>query len=190
MPGNGQRPGRRWNWHRLDDEWAHRIVDAAGVHKGDVVVEFGAGDGALTEPLLRTGARVIAVELHPRRAELLRERFAGTAVRVVEMDAREFTAPGRPFRVVANPPFSIATELLARLVRRDSALTAADLVLPDFTARRFCERPDGRAVGAEMGLRVPRRAFTPPAPADAVVLRLRPQRHRQRHRQRLRLRLR
>lgn len=40
-----------------------RIVDAAGLDAGSVVVELGAGRGILTRPLAATGARVIALEL-------------------------------------------------------------------------------------------------------------------------------
>jgi len=39
------------------------------------VLDVGAGQGALTGPLIQAGARVIAVELHPGRAEALRRRF-------------------------------------------------------------------------------------------------------------------
>ena len=57
-----------------------------------MVVDLGAGDGALTASLERTGARVLAVELHPARAAELRSRFAGTRVAVVEVDLAAFVA--------------------------------------------------------------------------------------------------
>jgi len=47
------------------------------------VLDIGAGEGALTGPLLDAGATVIAVELHPRRAATLRDRYAGRRLRVV-----------------------------------------------------------------------------------------------------------
>ena len=65
MPG-GSPPA--WGWYRLDPAWADRLVADSGVSRGDLVLDIGAGDGALTEPLLERGARVIAVELHPGRA--------------------------------------------------------------------------------------------------------------------------
>ena len=76
------------------------------VTRHDVVLDLGAGLGALTRPLAATGARVIAVELHPRRAAALREQYAGSRVAVLELDLRDFTLPGRPYRVVANPPYA------------------------------------------------------------------------------------
>jgi 23S rRNA (adenine-N6)-dimethyltransferase len=82
---SGQRPGgasasarASWGWHRLADDWAARVVAEAGIRPGELVLDIGAGKGALTGPLVQAGARVIAVELHPGRAEALRRRF-GTA---------------------------------------------------------------------------------------------------------------
>jgi 23S rRNA (adenine-N6)-dimethyltransferase len=64
-----------WGWHRLADDWAARVVAAADVRPGELVLDIGAGQGALTRPLIKAGVRVIAVELRPGRAEALRRRF-------------------------------------------------------------------------------------------------------------------
>ena len=61
--------------HLLDPDWAERLVALAGVRPRRLVLDVGAGLGALTAPLVDAGARVIAVELHPGRARHLRERF-------------------------------------------------------------------------------------------------------------------
>lgn len=173
-------PGaRRWGWNRLEREWAQRVVDAADVREGELVVELGAGTGALTEPLLRVGARVVAVELHPGRVAILRARFAGRDVTVVHADALEVRLPSRPYRVVANPAYGIASPLLRRLLARDSRMRAADLVLQRAVVNRYVGgRSHGgerwrRSYHAELGLRLPRRAFTPKPVVDSAVLRLR-----------------
>jgi len=53
-----------------------------------------------------------AVELHPGRAALLRRRFP--MVTVVQADAVSLPLPGRPFRVVASPPYGITAGLRRR----------------------------------------------------------------------------
>lgn len=166
--------GCRWDWYRLRPEWAERLVDAAGIRPGELVVELGAGDGALTVPLAVAGARVIAVELHPGRAAALRDRVAGLNVRVSETDAVEFRYPSRRVRVVANPPFGIASALLRAAVRQPG-VAALDLVLPRQVARRWAEDQTSatRRFRARLGPPVPRGAFIPSPRVDCVMLHVR-----------------
>jgi 23S rRNA (adenine-N6)-dimethyltransferase len=171
--------GRRWGWHALGDREAARLVAEAGVRPGDLVVDAGAGEGALTAHLMAAGARVVAVELHPGRAAALRRRFARAPVTVVQADVADLRLPRRPFAVVANPPFAASAALLRRLTAPGSRLTGATLVLPAWVARRWAV---GAAPGAARWRRtwdagvarqLPRTAFTPPPPGDAAVLVLR-----------------
>jgi 23S rRNA (adenine-N6)-dimethyltransferase len=143
-------------------------VASSPVRPGDVVVDLGAGDGALTAPLERVGCRVLAVELHPRRATALRARFGGTRVAVVELDVGVFRWPGHPFRVVANPPYAGVNALVRRLLDVQQ-LRSADLVVAESAARGLFRRHPDRL---ELGPRVPRGAFRNRPPADARVLRM------------------
>jgi 23S rRNA (adenine-N6)-dimethyltransferase len=171
VPASGSR--RSWGWHPLTDTWAARVVADAGVRSGDLVLDVGAGHGAITHQLVVAGARVIAVELHPARVRRLRARFADAPVTVVEADAHDLRLPHRPFRVVANPPYAITSALLRLLLTRDSRLTAADLVLQRAAVRRFTERPPGGRWSVTLGAAIPRRAFQPPPQVDSAVLRVR-----------------
>jgi 23S rRNA (adenine-N6)-dimethyltransferase len=139
------------------------------VRCGDVVVDLGAGEGALTRPLARAGCRVLAVEVHPRRAALLRERYAGTRVAVIQLDLVDFRWPGHPFRVVANPPYDGINRLVRSLVGARS-LRSADLVVAEGAARGLVDRY--RHV-VELGAAVPRHAFRHPPPTPARVVRIR-----------------
>jgi 23S rRNA (adenine-N6)-dimethyltransferase len=166
------RSRRAWGWHQLTDEWAARVVADAAVRPGELVLDIGAGRGALTARLVDRGARVIAVELHPARARQLATRFAGLPVTVVAADAVSLRLPRRPFRVVASPPYAIASPLLRLLLARSSQLTAADLVLQRAVVRRYAsERPDGSGRWrVRAGRPLPRRAFQPPPTVDSAVL--------------------
>ncbi len=108
MSATGRRTRSALGWHRLADEWAARVVAAAEVRPGELVLDIGAGTGALTRHLVRAQARVVAVELHPGRAALLRQRFPD--VTVIEADAVHLRLPARPFRVVASPPYAITAD--------------------------------------------------------------------------------
>lgn len=119
---------------------------------------------------------MVAVELHPKRAGRLRERFDQDPVKVVVADAADLWLPRYPFKVVANPPFAVTAALLCRLVAPGSRLIRADLVVPWHVARRWAS---GQAPGAGrwlrqfeagIGISIPRSAFRPPPPNGVGVL--------------------
>jgi 23S rRNA (adenine-N6)-dimethyltransferase len=172
-PSTGSR--RTWGWHRLADEWAARIVTAAEVRPGELVLDIGAGTGALTNHLVLAEARVVAVELHPGRAALLRRRFP--RITVVEADVRSLALPRRTFRVVANPPYGITADLLHLLLSAGPRLVAADLVLQRAVVRKYVGQHTTahppRTYRMSAGLTLPRRAFYPPPRVDSAVLRIR-----------------
>lgn len=162
-----------WGWHRLSSREAARLVADAGVGPGKLVIDVGAGDGVITAALVRAGASVLAVELHPGRAHRLRERFAFVpTVRVVRADAADLRLPHRPFCVVANPPFAITTALLRRLLSPASQLRTARILVPTQVAARWAA---GRGPATALweircAGRVAATAFRPPAPVPVAVL--------------------
>lgn len=161
-PGSSE---QRWGFHRLDRQTARYVVARSGVGAGDLVVDLGAGNGALTAALVRVGARVIAVELHPGRAVALERRFGpATGVLVVVGDLATVALPTEPFRVVANPPWGLAEHLRTRLLDSRS-FRRADLVL----ARWQVERWIRRYPGIQAGPSIRAESFTPRAPYGARV---------------------
>jgi 23S rRNA (adenine-N6)-dimethyltransferase len=169
-------PAGRWGWHQLDRRWIARLIRAAELAPGDLVLDIGAGTGAITDQLVRAGASVLAIELHAHRASVLRNRFADWPVTVAQLDATELRLPKRPFKVVANPPFGITTAQLRRLTQPASRLQRASLVLPAWAAKRWAA---GRGVGGvtskfaftfTLGPKIPAAAFYPAPPADAAIL--------------------
>jgi 23S rRNA (adenine-N6)-dimethyltransferase len=168
--------GTRWGWHQLDSRWARRVVEEAGIAPGDLVLDVGAGTGALTAALVAVGARVIAIELHPQRAAHLAERFDRRDVTVVRADASDLRLPRRPFKVVANPPFGITASLVKRLLSNGSRLLRADLIVPTYAARRWTSPTApglarwGVHYSIHLGRPPPRSAFRPPPPSGVALL--------------------
>jgi 23S rRNA (adenine-N6)-dimethyltransferase len=153
-----------------DQAVAERIVRAANVSSGELVVEIGAGDGMLTRALARTGARVHAVEIDAAWAARLQHAMRPFPnVRVIQEDARRTVFPETPFRVVANLPFGVTTDLLHRLLDDPLCrLERADLLVQWEVARKRAGRPRTRVSASwspwwrfRLGARIPRGAFRP-----------------------------
>jgi 23S rRNA (adenine-N6)-dimethyltransferase len=157
---------------RLADE----LVRAAGVEPGALVLDIGAGQGAITRALGRAGARVLAVERDPRLAAQLR----AAGFDVVEADAAALAWPREPFAVVANLPFGITTAVLSGLLADPRVpLRRADLIVQlGFALKRAAAWPSTLqgvlwSSGYELSVtgRIDRSAFAPPPQVDAAVLR-------------------
>lgn len=158
------------------------LVRHAGVGPGDLVIDFGAGPGAITAPLAATGARVLAVERDDAFVRTLRRRF-GSSVRVVHDDLRRVRLPRRGFAVVSSIPFAVSTPLLRRLLSpAPGRLQRADLVVEWGLARRLTAarprslEPAWWAARYELRLvrRIPARCFSPAPSVDAAHLSVRP----------------
>ncbi|WP_165249490.1 16S rRNA (adenine(1518)-N(6)/adenine(1519)-N(6))-dimethyltransferase RsmA [Paludisphaera soli] len=111
------------------------IVEQAAVGPDDVILEVGPGAGALTALMAGRGARVLAVEVDPGMAALTTEAIADLPnARVLNLDAlasKHRVAPevlealdalreGRPYKLVANLPYNIATPLIMNLLVDDA----------------------------------------------------------------------
>ena len=131
---------RRLGQNFLRPELAARFVEEAGVTAGDLVVEIGAGSGAITRALARRGAEVLAVEVDPVWAERLKRNLAahhGDRVRVIASDFLAMRLPNRPFRVVACLPFGNTTAIVSRLLGEGREhLERADLIVQWEVARK------------------------------------------------------
>ncbi|MGP1357328.1 ribosomal RNA small subunit methyltransferase A, partial [Roseicyclus sp.] len=104
----------------LDLNLTAKIARIAGDIAGSDVLEVGPGPGGLTRGLLAEGARrVVAVEKDARCIPALQEIAAAYPGRLevihgdaLELDWAEHLSP--PVKVVANLPYNVGTELLAR----------------------------------------------------------------------------
>jgi 23S rRNA (adenine-N6)-dimethyltransferase len=133
-------PGR----HFLHPRLAADFVRNAGVTRGDLVVEIGAGTGVITRELASRAGRVVAIELDAKLTASLRARFAKERrVEIVAGDALCIDLPRRPFRVVGNLPFAHTTELLHKLLDEPARpLLRADVIVQWGTAVKRCsQRP-------------------------------------------------
>jgi len=168
---------------------ARAIVDLVAPARGDLVVEIGPGEGALTGELAGRAGRVVALEIDRGLVEGLRARVP--SVEVIEADARvwDYGALARPrdgrVLVVGNLPYSVGKPILAALIAARTAIDEMALMLQREVAERVAAAPGGKTYGSlsiyvqlnwrvELAMRVPPGAFRPPPKVESAVLRLAP----------------
>ncbi len=178
----------------LDLNITRKIARLAGPLEGSAVLEIGPGPGGLTRALLEKGAaKVVAVERDPRFTDLLQDLAAAASGRliVVTADALEMDqaalmaehAPDLPVRVVANLPYNVATPLLISWLTGGLRPASMTLMFQREVADRIAAACGSDAYGrlsvlaqslakAEVVMRLPARAFTPPPKVDSAVVRL------------------
>jgi 16S rRNA (adenine1518-N6/adenine1519-N6)-dimethyltransferase len=133
---------------------ADRIVAAAELSKTDPVVEIGPGLGILTEKIAALPLRSLTlVELDPRLAARLRERFAdGADVDIINADflAIDFAAlvTDPPVKVIGNLPFNVAAAILRRLSDNARMISRMVLMFQREVAARIRAIPGDEAYGA------------------------------------------
>ncbi|CAB5129444.1 SSU rRNA (adenine(1518)-N(6)/adenine(1519)-N(6))-dimethyltransferase (EC [Olavius algarvensis associated proteobacterium Delta 3] len=171
---------------------AEQLVGLVRVTPEDVVLEIGAGLGALTIPLARSARKVVAVERDPDLAGLLKTELlaAGTAEVVIlqqnilDVDVSKIaSSEGQPLIVVGNLPYNISSQILIRLVAERNSISRAVLMFQKELADRICAGPGGKTYGRlsvliqycaqiEKILQVKAADFFPKPKVDATVLRL------------------
>lgn len=175
----------------VDENYINKIISALNPKKGETIVEIGAGRGALTEKLVESGAKVVAVELERDMIAVLREKFAGREnFQLIESDALKvdfsaFRAPRSASRVklVANLPYYISTAILQKLIKQRASFSEMILMLQ----REVVERITAEAGSSERGFLtvltkayleseklfdVPPNAFRPAPKVWSAVMRL------------------
>ncbi len=200
---SGHRARKRFGQHWLrSDEVLNQIVRAGELVEGDRVLEIGPGQGILTQRLLDTSAKVLAVEIDRDLCLQLSAQFiadmASGQFRLIESDFLKLNFDqalidfelDRPNKVVANIPYYITAPILEKLLgtmRSPSPHPFANIVLlvQKEISDRLCAEPGTRANGAltiraqyladcEEICPVPPSAFKPPPKVDSAVIRLRP----------------
>ena len=169
----------------LRPDLADRLIAEAAFAPGELVVEVGAGRGALTHALARRDVDLVALEKDPRWAASLRRDLARHDrrhdVRVLCCDVLDFRVPRRPFRVIGSLPFGTTTAILRHLLDDPgSPLVRADLIVQWEVARKRATMPPSTLLSAgwapwwcfEVGRRIPATAFRPVPSVDAAVLRV------------------
>jgi 16S rRNA (adenine1518-N6/adenine1519-N6)-dimethyltransferase len=150
------RPDKGLGQNFLVDQTAlQRIVAAAELAPGDVVLEVGAGLGTLTRRLAQEARHVVAVELDRRLMPVLESVLAGldnvTLVHgdILALDPAALVgaagvqppAASMPYKVVANLPYYITSAVLRHLLEASLKPRRMVLTVQREVAERIVAKP-------------------------------------------------
>lgn len=141
-----------------DPKAAERIVNLAHLSNDDIVLEIGAGFGALTVYAAKQASKVYAVEKDTRLINLLTNELALAGISNVELihkdifkvDIEDIAANHKADKkliVIGNLPYNISSQVLFRLVEKRAFVERAVLMFQKELAQRICASPGGKDYG-------------------------------------------
>ncbi|MCJ7615151.1 MAG: 16S rRNA (adenine(1518)-N(6)/adenine(1519)-N(6))-dimethyltransferase RsmA [Desulfobacterales bacterium] len=132
------------------------IVSRCRVLPEDIVLEIGAGLGALTIPVARIAKKVYAVEKDRQIIALLKtELITNNLLNVVIIESdilrvsiEKFAEEAnRKIIVLGNLPYNISSQVLIKLIKARSAVSHAVLMFQKELAQRITAHPGGKEYG-------------------------------------------
>jgi 16S rRNA (adenine1518-N6/adenine1519-N6)-dimethyltransferase len=171
-----------------DENILHKIVEHLDLKPGDVVIEVGPGQGALTKHLCEKPVTLIGVEVDDRAVRLLRERF-GEKIEILHEDVLNVDLQAlakvhsTTLHIVGNIPYYLTSEILFWLFDAREAVADATLMVQFEVARRLVAPPNNKEYGilsiftkfyteCEILFKVSRNCFFPKPEVDSAVIKM------------------
>jgi 16S rRNA (adenine1518-N6/adenine1519-N6)-dimethyltransferase len=171
-----------------DENILRKIVESLKLHDGDIVVEIGPGQGALTKHLVEFPITLIGIEVDQRAIDLLQQNFGNTMTiyHTSVLDANMHTLSEKhqkKLKIVGNIPYYLTSEILFWLFDARMVITDATIMMQLEVARRLVAPPKNKEYGilsiftqfytdCEILFKVSRNCFYPKPSVDSAVVRL------------------
>ena len=182
----GLAPGRKYGQNFLvNPEPLEKMLQAGEVSAGDTVAEVGPGFGALTLALATRAKTVIAFEIEKKLEPYWREiRKTHKNIEIVWGNVlRGAKLPEGPYKVVANIPYQITSNLIRTFLESENPPRVMILMVQKEVAERICAKPGEMSLlsvsvqyfaDAEKIMPVPRSYFWPEPSVDSAIIRIGP----------------
>lgn len=178
MPPTKKSLGQHW---LSDKPSLLAMCEGVALTPTDTVLEVGPGPGTLTAQLVAQAKQVIAVEFDRDLATQLPGRVTAPNLTVIEQDILRFDLTTLPvgYKVVANIPYYLTSNLLRILCESSNPFSKAALLMQKEVTERVCAKPGAMSLlsvsvqfycEAHAGLLVPAELFTPPPKVDSQIL--------------------
>jgi len=151
------RPKKQLGQHFLTDQTTgEMIVNRSGILSEDIVLEIGAGLGALTIPVARKASKVFAVDKDRKIIDILKtEILASNLTNVVIMEKNILKIDieslseniSQKMVVMGNLPYNISSQILVQLIESRKVLSKAVVMLQKELAQRITAQPGCKDYG-------------------------------------------
>ena len=138
----------------VDGNIQRKIVACIQPKKGETILEIGPGLGALTEHLLKSGAKVIAVEQDGAFVKILETELGSryktlklVCADILKVDLKKYCPPRSKLKVVGNIPYYITSQILLHLIKYRTMISRAFLTIQSEVADRVLALPGTKAYG-------------------------------------------
>ena len=187
----GHKPKKKLGQNFLvDGNIVKKSLAMSSPEPSDNIVEIGPGLGTLTEELLGYGCLVHAVELDPKLASFLREKFRKeigcktltlTEGDAVKQPTGSLKITDNTFRIVANLPYAISSPWLESILGGEKIPQSMTLMLQKEASDRMWAKPSTKNYNAlsiflhaayklEASHAVSRHCFFPVPAVDSVLI--------------------
>ena len=164
------------------------MISAGEITSKDTVLEIGPGQGALTEKLLETGAKVIAVEKDDRLIDLLNEKFAKETLNrqftlihgdILELDLSKIGLKTVVYKLIANIPYYITGLIFRKFLSGDIQPSKLVIMVQKEIADRIVARDNKESLlslsvkvygNAKKVMKVDKENFSPKPKVDSAIL--------------------
>lgn len=138
-----------------DQNTVEKIVRISNVAKDSLVLEVGPGLGSLTLALMATGAKVVAVEIDKRLADLLpltakSKGFDDNHLVVINKDALHIGTGDldNPDVLVANLPYNVSVPVIIHILETFPSIKSYLVMVQSEVADRLVASPGSRTYGS------------------------------------------
>jgi len=127
-----------------DPNLIKELIKKTSINKNDIVYDLGAGEGQITEELIKVAGKVIAVEFDDKYFDLLKKRFGQVSnVTLLREDLVKFDIPESHYKVFSNIPFNITSRIINKLFLDQNIPESAYIIMQREAAKRFMGEGEG-----------------------------------------------
>lgn len=118
------------------------LINKSSITEGDIAYEIGAGQGIITQELLKKSKKVVAFEIDKNLFDKLTQRFANQSLLELKQgNFLTYSLPSYEYKVFSNIPFNITSGVVKKLTQAKNPPKDTYLIVQKEAAKKFAGKP-------------------------------------------------